>query len=276
MRAKCIEAIGSFGDPDNIAMLCELLADADPYIKEAAARGIVILLEVAPSAGQNVSPAAINKIVEMVNDDTLGVDLRIVVIRADAQLMAIGTPGANKGLDTIIKLVKNAIDERVVLTSIEALGIVGTAQAADPLIQTYKDFFNAASPLKEKDVPVRRAVTNALRAVLTTQAGKPNPDLAVVHKVAELLISIIDNDSAPPVKEVAIYAMGYLYPKKFLPEHKDAVLSLIFLLAKEDTPANQKAMIPDSLEAITRFNYNLDIDRWKSWAQKTWPGTKLP
>ncbi len=276
LRGRCIEAMGKFGDPDAIVMLCELLSDPDAYIKEAAAIAISSLLDKAPAAGANVSVPAINKIVEMVNDDKLNVDLRVVVILADAKLMAAGTPGANKGLDTIIKLVANAQEDKIVLASIQALGIVGTPQATDPLIKTYTDFFNATNVTNEKDVPVRRAVANALRAVLTAQGVKPAPDMQTVHKIAVLLVTIIDTPTeVTGVKESAIYAIGYLYPKKFDAEHKDPAFSLITLLDNKLTDVTLKSMIPDMLEALTRVNYGPDAKRWLEWFSKTYPGARV-
>lgn len=277
MRGRCIEAMGKFGDPDAIVLLCELLSDPDGYIKEFAAIAISSLLDKAPAAGTNVSLGAINKIVEMVNDDKLAVDLRVVVILADAKLMVAGTPGANKGLDTIIKLVATAQEDKIVLASIQALGIIGTPQATDPLIKTYDDFFNAAKVDNEKDVPVRRAVARALRAVLCAQGIKPTPDLQTVHKIAVLLVKIVDRENPAeltPVKESAIYAIGYLYPKKFAGEQKDAAFVLIKLLENKLTDATLKAMIPDILEAITRVNFGPDPARWNDWFSKTYPGAR--
>ncbi|MEI6236084.1 MAG: hypothetical protein WCT04_23765 [Planctomycetota bacterium] len=269
LRANCIEAIGGFGDADNIVMLCDLLSDSDTSIKEAAANAVVVLLDKAPSASGTVSLGATNRIVEMVNDDKLSVDLRVVVIRAAAKLMAAGAPGANKALETIIKLVKNASDDKLVMGSIEALGIVGTAQSVDPLIQTYKDFSNTANMMNEKDVPIRAAITKALRSVLMTQANRATSDMPTVHKVVVALIAVVDNDPAIPVKQAAINALAYLYPPKFAAERKEAALALVFLMAKNDTSADMKAAIAESLEFILGVNFRVNVDRWKEYLQKT-------
>lgn len=277
LRARCIEAIGGFGDPDNIAMLCELLAEPDNSIKEAAANAVTSLLDKAPVSGKTVSFAAANKIVEMVNDEKLESTVRIKVIRACAQMMACDppVPGANKGLETIIKLAKSSPDDAVVLTCIEALGIIGSPAAADPLIATYNDFFNKANMQNEKDVPIRRAVARALRAVLSAQERKANPELPTVHKVADLLVSVVDTDPAVNVKSSAIYALGYLFPKKFSAEHKEAAFALVFLLEKKDTDPAIKSMIPDTLEAITGVNFGGDVVRWKEWLGKKYPGANV-
>ena len=276
LRARCIEAIGGFGDPDNIAMLCELLTDKDDLVKEAAANALTTLLDRAPVNGKSISMAAANKIVEMVNDDKLAPTVRIKVIRADAQMMACDppVPGANRGLETIIKLAKTAADDNLVLTCIEALGIIGSSQAADPLIATYNDFFNKANMMNEKDVPIRRAVVRALRSVLTAQDRKMNAEMPTVHKVAELLVSVLDNDPAVNVKSSAVYAIGYMYPKKFAADQKEATFALVFLLEKRDTDASLKGMIPDTLEAITGVNFGLDAERWKGWLQTKYPGAR--
>ncbi|HLX62532.1 MAG TPA: HEAT repeat domain-containing protein [Planctomycetota bacterium] len=283
LRAKCIEAIGAFGNADNVGVLCDLLSDPDSYIREAAAKAVSILLDKDPTAGGNISQAAVNKIVDMVKDDKLETPLRVIAIKALGKLISTGAPGANKGLDDLIKLVKSSTDDDIVQACIDALGQVGTAQAADPLIATYNDFFDANNPSKEKDWPRRKAVARAMRQLLSVQANKKTPELAVVHKVTDLLMKIVDNEKEiPQVKESAVYAIGYLYPMQFQAEHKDASLTLILYLEKltgmsdkQNADSATVKLITDALEAITNVNYGTDVKRWKEWWQTKF-NAKIP
>jgi HEAT repeat protein len=267
LRADCVKGIGNFGNPDNIGMLTDLLADPDPFIREAAAKGITFLLDKDMAAGAGINLAGVNKLIDMMRDETLEDSLRVIVIRAVSQLIAAGAPGAIRGLEDIIKLVKTSTKDPIVAACIDGLGIIGTAQAADPLISTYKDYLDEKDHKKERDWPVRQRVAKALRNLLNVQANKANPELPVVHNVAALLVKIVDADQVADVKGSAVIALANLYPKKFEAEHKEATAALIYLLEKTTTDENMKSTIPISLQSITRVNFGPDAKRWKEWWQ---------
>ena len=277
LRGKCIEAIGSFGigGPGGLELLGALLSENDPYIKESAATAITLLLTKDPSSGKDVPLAACNKLLELMRDDKLADDLRTKVILVVGQMIAGGNTAANRGLEDIIKIVKNTKNDQLMLAAVEALGVVGTPQAAAPLIGAFTDYNQPSSTTADVDATIRRAIVRACRSILSVQADKPNPDVETVKNVSTLLIAVLDAKAERlPVKESAVYALGYLYPKKFEANHKEAVGALIFLL-KNATEASLKVMLPDTLEAITGVNFGQDWKRWVDWAVKKYPGIAL-
>ncbi len=268
MRGTCIEALGSFGDAEALTVLCDLLADPEALVKESAAKALGILLEKLPDLQPNI--AATNKLVEMMKDNGLAVDLRAVIIHVVAQMIAGGTPGASKGLDEIVRLVSVAKEDKLITAGIEGLGIVGTKDSTDPLIKTYDDF--AKDTANELNNLHRREVVKALGQILRIQSVKTNADLPTVHRIAVLLIHVLDTDPIIPIKESAVFAIGYLYPKKFSAEHKEAAFALVFLLDSTDKAYDQmKLLIPKALEAITGVNFKKDVNRWKEWLATKWP-----
>lgn len=277
LRGKCIEAIGSFGieGPGGLELLGALLSDSDPYIKESAATAITLLLTKNPDEGKSVPLAACNKLLEMMRDDKLADELRTKVILVVGQMIAGGNTAANRGLEDIIKIVKTSANDVLLLAAIEALGVIGTPQAAAPLIGTFADCNKADSKTPDTDATLRRAIVRACRSILSVQADRQTPDVDTVKNVATLLIAVLDaKGERLAVKESAVYALGYLGNKKFESNYKEAVGALIFLM-KNATEASLKTMIPDTLEAITGVNFGQDWKRWVDWATKKFPGIAL-
>jgi hypothetical protein len=108
----------------------------------------------------------------------------------------------------------------------------------------------------------------ALAVVLSFQGTKAQPDMKAVHEVAVLLDKAVDEDSSASVRGDAIFAMRYLYPVKFKPEHKEVLDSLIFRMRDKGADAELKQRIAKTLQALTGQDFGLDPERWDAWFTK--------
>ncbi|HLX62531.1 MAG TPA: hypothetical protein VKX17_14740 [Planctomycetota bacterium] len=268
VRCKCIEALVNSGDPEAMGIFSDALSEPDNSLKESATRAIKDLLMKDPNAGTGLAQTAVSRIIDMMNDEALDKDLRIVAIQAVGQLIASNAPGAARGLDILMNMMLVVPVDEIVRAAIEAVGTVGTAQSAAPLIRTYDEYFDEKKPTSEKDVPVRHAAVKALRSLLSTQAVKIASDMATVHSVALKLEDVLDKDPVMPIKESAVYALSFLHPKKFEAEQKPAITALVALFEKLPPEAALKDMIGDTMNIIAQKNFSKNIARWKEWLRR--------
>ncbi|HLX62533.1 MAG TPA: hypothetical protein VKX17_14750 [Planctomycetota bacterium] len=263
LRVKCIDALGR--RMKSIAILNRLLSDPNNEVRKAAVLAATALLEREHFADKLELSAMRVKMCKIVADENAWLELREAAIRAMGPLIAQTMPGATNELDTVIKLVKTSTDDSLVAAGIEALGTSGAPEAVDALIATYNDYFDAKKPARERDVPIRLAVIKAVRAILIAQASTPHLDEACVHKCSTFLSATLHSDPVASVKQAAVYALAYLYPKKFESEWSAAVDALIESLEKPDTDSELKKRIVDALEALTTKNFGENAARWREW-----------
>jgi len=290
LRGEAIKACGAFGSAEALPMLATLLTEQDDYIREAGVNALDNLMDKDPAVGASASPAAVTKLVEILTTeipkgpdgtpDANAISVKIVVIHVLAKMIQAGNQFANKAMDELIKIVANALEDSLVKAGIEALGIIGSDKAQGPLEKAYTDYFpehfakvEASTP---RDIDMRVAVARAERSLLNVQAQKANPDMATVKRVSALLGKMLDDKvESPVVRRAAIFAVGYLYPKKFETEVKETSYSLIAILANT-SDTDLKGIIPDVLEAITRVNYGTKVKPWLDWWQKKYPEPRHP
>ncbi|MFH0939404.1 MAG: HEAT repeat domain-containing protein [Planctomycetota bacterium] len=277
VRLAAIDVIGTFGATDGIDTLANVLNAQESRVKESAAKGIFHYLNANSSA--TINPGAVNKLVDMLKDKAVVFNLRIAVMKTLARLIRDGNVGAKmNAFDIILNAPKTALGvvdpdaDTVVLAAIESLGIIGSADAIKPIIDTYLPYFDEKQPEKPKDIPVRKAIMEALALSLQRQAELKTPDSTTVHKLAVTLISVLDKDPSIPVKSCAIYALRYLHKKGFHAEHKEAVDAMLGLLSKDATQKNMelKGALLQALEAITGENFDIDMRCWNTWFDKTY------
>jgi HEAT repeat protein len=273
LRLECIMAIGEFGDIEALKYLADMLNEEDSMVREKSAMAIYMLLSKIPEAGDKVLLPTITKLVDMLQDQRMSSDLQIEVMKALAQLLRNGNTAARIGLPAIKEIVVRAKDERLIVGAVTALGIIGTAEAVEPLKKTYEDFSTDADAKNEKAVQVRQAVVRALRSVLSYQRNRKPFDARATHEAATILVKVVDDDPSDQVKGSAVYAMRCLYPKQFESEQKEAVGSLIYLL-RETKNDELKAKIPESLEYITQMDYGTESRRWFEWYDKQYPNSR--
>lgn len=280
-RGTCITIIGKFGADDGIEILAGLLSDPSQLIREKAAGAIYDWLATSTTESKIPLPA-ITKLVEMLTDKTMQADLKVNVMKALAQMMREGNTAALKALPSIKEIVEKTEDQKLLLGGIMSLGIIGSADAVEPLKKAYKDYFPEKPAAKAddkdkektpadggKDVEVRKAVMDALVTVLATQADKAERAKAfepkAVHETAVLLIKALDDDPSATVKNASVFAMQYLYPPKFVAEQKEALDALITLMRTLKPDDDLKPKIVDALKAISDMDFGDDIGRWDSW-----------
>ncbi|MGD0090278.1 MAG: HEAT repeat domain-containing protein, partial [Planctomycetota bacterium] len=238
LRCAAIRAVGVFGSSQSLEPLTALLSDQDAMLRETAAGALGDLLK---SLGiTQLSVPTVNKLIEMVSDKKMAPELRVNVMLVLAQLIREAQQQAKQTMPVIIGVVKNEKDMKLVKGGIEALGIIGTAEAVEPLKVAYGDFQQPAAAAKaDPDAPaaantaaeaernefaeIRRKIMEALVTVLSFQQSRNQPELKAVHEVALLLVKAVDDDPAATVRSDAVFAMRYLYPVKFKAEHKEVI-----------------------------------------------------
>ena len=289
LRVAAVKAIGAYGSLKALDVLVGMLTEPEPRIREEAAGALFVLLGKLGGSAEIPVPA-INKLIEMVGDQKMAADLRVNVMKVLAQLIRDGNRQSLQAMPKIVEVVARNQEVKLVKGGIQALGIIGSAEAVAPLKQAYLDFLPAAGKApaapaagavgaegavapaeKSDDTDVRREVMRALVSVLSTQATRPQMDMKAVHDSAQLLVKAVDDDPSTMVKEAAIFAMRYLYPVKFKAEQWDAVDALIFLMRAQGTADATKLKIAETLTAITGQDFFLDVKRWDDWFEKNGP-----
>ncbi len=294
LRGTCVEVIGSYGAKTALDDLIVLLTDPETFIVEKAAAATSDVLT--RSAGE-LPLVAINRLVEMLDSKTIGSDLKVNVMRVLGQLMR-DTKGraAQAGFPKICAFVANSQDDKLVKGGIEALGIIGSAEAVEPLKKAYQDYMSApaagekpaaaaagggaaaaaaalanagaANSERSKEAEMRAAVVDAMGTVLNFQGEKTvGWDAKAVHECAMLLIKAGEDDPATAVQEGAVFSLQYLYYPKFKAEHPEAVDMLTFKMREPKTTDDLKGKIRKTLRAITGQDYGVDAARWDKWFQ---------
>ena len=286
LRASSVDVVGAYPSDDNLEVLVPLLSDSESIVVEHAAAALYNSLS--RMSGEIPLPAT-NRLVEMLDSKTVGPDLKVNVMKVLAQIIRDGkTKAADPALPKIIDFVKNAQDDKLVRGGIEALGIIATAAAVEPLKQAYMDYKPAAPAAaaaaadagkadesgvkkveKGKEMDIRTLIMDALSNVLQTQGEKKTGfDTKAVHESAALLIKAGEDDPAKTVQSAAIFALRYLYYVKFKAEHKDAVDMLTFKIRDAKIEDEMKVEISKTLQAITGQDFGIDAGRWDKWYQE--------
>jgi len=288
LRASAILGIGNFGADDSLDVLVPMLSDAEPIVVEQTAAAVYEALN--RSAGVALPLPAINKLVEMLDSKTVAADLKVNVMKVLAQLIRDTNSTAPKAaFPKIIEFVKNNPDDKLVRGGIEALGIIGSAEAVEPLKQAYADYktapvaaavANPDGPIvepkaaesgkkkaeKAKETDIRMAVMEALISVLSAQGEKKlGFDQKAVHESSVLLIKAAEDDPAPTVQKAAVFALRYLYYPKFKAEHKEAVDALTFKIRDPKSTDELKHDVAETLSFITGQDFGQDAERWNKW-----------
>lgn len=290
LRASCVDVIGVYPSDDQLDHLVPLLSDPEHFVVEHAAAALYNALS--RMGDREIPLPATNKLVEMLDSKTVGADLKVNVMKVLAQIIREGkTKAADPALPKIIDFVKNAQDDKLVKGGIEALGIIATAAAVEPLKQAYLDYKPkaAAAPAapaagaeekvesggvvkkqeKAKETDIRMAVMDALCNVLNTQGEKKQAfDQKAVHESVLLLIMAGEDDPSQNVQQAAVFALRYLYYTKFKAEHKDAVDMLTFKMRDAKTSEELRLDISKTLQAITGQDFGQDAARWDKWYQE--------
>lgn len=287
LRYVAINAIGRFGAPEGLDDLSKLLGEQDQLIRENAAGALYDLLTKI-GGFENLPVPIVNKLIEMVGDKKMAPELRVNVMKVLAQLIRGGQNQAKQVMPLIVDFVTKERNVKLVEGGIEALGIIGSAEAIEPLKVAYADYLaseqHSAAAAKKDDAAagaeaaaaavsaekaegtrIRGKIMEALVSVLSFQTTRRQSDMKAVHECALLLVKVLDEDPSATVKEAAVFAMRYLYPAKFGPEHKEAIDVLIYLMLQRGTSDELKEKIAKTLSALTGQDFGPDAKRWDVW-----------
>jgi len=279
VRLVCIDTLGTYGSAEGLEVLVGLLGEQEQLVREHSAGAIYELMSRLEGV-TNLPLPAVNKLVEMVGDKTFAADLKVNVMKVLGTLIRDGNLGAKSALPVIIQLVQNEQDEKLVKGGIIALGLIGTAEAVEPLAKAYNDFFvplkpadpaanpNAAPAVPvapSKDADIRLAVMHAFISVLSNQGQKSAPDMKAVGDSVVVLTKAMVEDGDTNVRKGAIFALRYLYPAGMKSIWKAPTHAMGGLLVKEGTSEDVKKEIVTTLQAITGQDFGTDYKRWDKW-----------
>jgi hypothetical protein len=289
LRLECISAIGSFASAQALDILMSLLNDSDPIIKETVAKAIFDCLNKTTESADKVTFATVKKLVDIMEDSKAPVDLRIGVMFALAKLIRAGSLEAAKAFPSIVNLRKttpdNAEGNLLVLNSIEAMGIIGSAESVDAIKNIYETYYDKGLVSDVKRLPFRRAAMKAFESVLKTQGVRKQQDPGAVTTIAKTFERVIDNNKdtwpeAPEVRIDAIFAVRYFIYKPFEKEQQFVYGALIDILNSDskqhpDNTDDIKAKVIETLDAVTQLGpvFKGETRRWREWYAAKYPAT---
>ncbi len=268
LRVICIAIVGDYGKADHVSTLADLLAEESTQIRSAAVSGIMSLILKASDA--QIAPGVVARLIDVLKDEKSGLPLRIATMKLLAQLIRDGNANVERNVQPlIVKFAENGNDDALVLAAVESIGIIAS-DSVPTLKKVYAAYFDPKNIDNAKDVPVRKAVMKAVRCILAHQVELRSPDMTTVKGAVAIAVDAIDNDSNVDVKAAAVFALRYLYPKRFESEQKDACLPLIALMGSVKDPALQKK-INDTLQFITGARPGSEHDQWIEYVDTRWP-----
>jgi HEAT repeat protein len=271
LRGECIEAVGRFGAIESLEMLSGILNETEPLIKNKAVEAISSVLN-NPAAGEKVSLPTVNKLIDMLSDKNIPVDLKVDTTKTVAQLVRNKAPGARNALSAIVDLIEKpspnlepADRDKVVIGAIKALGVIGSGEAVATLKKAYDEF--KSDKEKPENSSARQAAIKSLGSILSMlQSGSSRVEGKALDDIVSTLVKGLEDENGE-VKASAVYALGNL--TKFEAKQKEALDGLIFLLRDvKDGNANLKTQIIESLELITNEDRGSDWKNWDAWFSK--------
>ncbi len=288
VRIAATNAVGEFGNPKAFERLSNVLlkSDVDPLLKETVVRALYNLLSQVEDVKDQIKLPAINKLVEMVSNQKVSMEIRAEVMKALGRLYRHGVRGLDDAIAEIRKILKKEDKVELVVAAVEALGIAGDASALPVLEQAFSDFYQKEDPKAPKDLKIRKAILQTMGYLLAAQnTRRGGPDETAVRTIAKLLLKVINPESEKSeflktgmnkeVVEAAIFSLRYLYPDKtaFQTYHKrvtDGLLGLMKLKlpGKKGDPlvsGATRTMVIESLYFITEQPYGDNLERWERW-----------
>src|SRR5262249_23168259 len=123
----------------------------------------------------------------------------------------------------------------LVLRSIEAMGIIGSAESVDAIKNIYETYYDKGMVSDTKRLPFRRAAIKAFENILKTQGVRTLQEPGAIKTIAKTFEGVIDNNKdtwreAPEVRLDAIFAVRYFIYKPFEKEQQFVYGALIDIL----------------------------------------------
>ena len=279
IRKACTSAIGEFGSEKGIQSLVNILSqlNLDLQLREAAVQALSSLLGAVTNVDLVTVPT-INKLIDMAAAKDFPVEIRAEVLRALARLHAQGAKGVMpRLLEILLKVLADEDNPTLVVSAIEALGILGEDSGLAALDKTYTICFDKNKPGIENDVKIRQAIMRTMGPILSAQNLKRGgPTDSTVKLVVDLLLKCIDRQTTekevPQVVNSAILSLRYLYPKKpaFTNHHKVVIEKFIELLQPKPTPDQEQIhAVMDTLKYLADQDYTEPV-RWIKWFERTY------
>jgi hypothetical protein len=254
------------------------------------AKAIFACLNKTTESADKVTFVTVKKLVDIMEDSKAPVDLRIGVMFALAKLIRAGSLEAAKAFKSIVDLRKNTPDNDegnlLVLNSIEAMGIIGSAESVDAIKNIYETYYDKGMVSDAKRLPFRHAAMKAFENVLKTQGVQKKQDPAAITTIAKTFERVIDNNKdtwpeAPEIRSDAIFAVRYFIYKAFEKEQQFVYGALIDILdsdAKKHPDNNDdiKDKAVATLDAVTQLGpvFKNYPRRWREWYANKYPATQ--
>lgn len=283
LRVTCVDALAQLGAASELVDLVSVVLsqnNLDPLLQERVIKAFGDVL----SHAENLKPVPLPtllKIKELTLNAATPIELRVVGLRALAVLKKAGLAKSLDLMPEIRRIIRESDDAALVVAAIEAAGILDEADVVVALVDAYKDFLDAEKPDRENDVKIRSQVVRTLAGLLNAQASKKRADAEAIRQTTELFMAIInpvqENKETGSIREEAMFALRYLYPKKpeFTRFHQP-VIERLLAIAKEDPQAAKELpkTIADTLTILTRVPFKT-LERWEKWYQITYKSVEV-
>ncbi|MCK6473410.1 MAG: hypothetical protein L6R28_16825 [Planctomycetes bacterium] len=281
-RIKLVDAIAGFGSPAAFRAFGEVMNEInlDASLREAVVRGFSKLLARLDNVTTEDLPYPIQmKIIGIISDKTVPNETRGQGLKACARLKARGIIKKSSELDAVINdILLHGTDPDLVVSAIDALGIIADDSALDSMEKALRDFYSEVNFMKKDSDKVRLASMKTLGRLLENQIEKPNA--ASVNRITAMIFTPIDLFTDPeakmkekePIVQAAVFSLSYLWSRKpaFDAQRRNAIEKCLWILdGQRVNPAVRNEAV-QTLHFLTDAVYDDEPYRWKAWFDETY------
>lgn len=276
-RIKLVDAIAGFGSPSAFRAFGDVLNEMnlDASLREAVVRGVGKLLARLETVTEDDLPYATrNKILGIIEDKAVPNETRGQGLKACARLKTRGFKFDFTKLNAIINdILLHGTDPDLVVSAIEALGIIADDTALGSMEKAIRDFYSDVNFMKKDSDKVRLASMKTLGRLLENQIEKP--DAASVNRITAMIFTPIDLFTDPeatkkekePIVQAAVFSLSYLWSRKpaFDAQRRNAIEKCLWILEGQRVNQNLRNEAVQTLHFLTDAVYDDEPYRWKAW-----------
>lgn len=276
-RIKLVDAISGFGSPKAFRYFGDILNEPnlDQSLREGVVRGIAKLLARLDEVSEDDLPFATrNKILQIIEDKTVPNETRGQGLKACARLKTRGFKFDYSKLNTIITdILEHGTDPDLVVSAIDALGIIGDDSALGSMEKAVRDFYSEVNFMKKDSDKIRLACMKTLGRLLENQIARP--DAASVNRITAMIFTPIELFTNPeatmkekePIVQAAVFSLSYLWSRKpaFDAQRRNAVERCLWILEGQRVNQNLRNEAVQTLHFLTDAVYDDEPYRWKAW-----------